>query len=210
MTGPGRSPSSPWVQSTQGGHRDGVTQSFRPSMSPNTSERPSPNYFGMAAPSSNSQTSNPGVSPQKNWGVSPHAHSLPSPKLQVYPMESVSTGLVNILKTEPEANRRRRESTFHENSSNGDHHGRPSWFKSSSSLPSGNGVGAGASPVSPHGIVPLYLIIESQFVVLLFVFHTIDPILTVPPRCASHCIPLGLIRTLCRSPWIITIEYHVI
>ncbi|KAJ5295167.1 hypothetical protein PENANT_c035G04770 [Penicillium antarcticum] len=151
MTGPGRSSSSPWVQTTQGGHRDGVTQSLRPSMSPSTSERPSPNYFGMAVPTSNTQTSNPGLSPQKSWGASPHAQSLPSPKLPVYPKESVSTGLVNMLKTEPEANRRRRESTFHDTPFNGDPHGRPSWSKSSTSHPSGNGIGAGASPVLPQG-----------------------------------------------------------
>ncbi|KAJ6062581.1 uncharacterized protein N7446_006701 [Penicillium canescens] len=189
MTGPGRSPSSPWVQSTQGGHRDGVTQSFRPSISPNTLERPSPNYFGMAAPSSNSQTSNPGVSPQKSWGVSPHTHSLPSPKLQVYQKESVSTGLMNILKTEPEANRRRRESAFHETPSNIDPHGRPSWSKSSSSHPIGNGVGAGASPVPSHSMVPLYLIIESQFRCSAVCLHTIDPILTVPPGIPPTAFP---------------------
>jgi protein-tyrosine phosphatase len=204
MTGPGRSSSSPWVQSTQGVPRDGVTQPFHPSMSPNTSERPSPNYFGMAVPTSNSQTSNPGLSPQKSWGASSHAQSLPSPKVQVYPKDSVSTGLVNMLKTEPEANRRRRESTFRETASNGDPHGKPSWLKSSSSHPSGNGLGVGASPVPLQGMI---LQLQSHCPVISRL--TIDTKLTIS-RCYSHYIPLGLIRTLCRSPRVIAIEYHAI
>ncbi|KAJ5788074.1 hypothetical protein N7457_003064, partial [Penicillium paradoxum] len=137
MTGPGRSPSSPWVQSAQGGHDGGVTQSFQPTMSPSNSgitssatftELSSPNYFGMAVP----QT--PGLSTQKNWGTLPHAQPLPSPKLPVFSQESVSTGLMNLLKTEPETNRIRRESALHESPS-------PqitSWSKSSPSHPLGN------------------------------------------------------------------------
>ncbi|KAJ5338763.1 hypothetical protein N7452_005491 [Penicillium brevicompactum] len=121
MTGP-RSPSSPWVQSPQI-HRDGA-QSFQPSKSPshagmmsNPLDRPSPNYFGMSShTTANHQTSN--TSPvQKNWGSSP-PQSFQSPMVHVHPQELVSAGLVNMLKTEPETNRIRRESTFNE-ASNG-------------------------------------------------------------------------------------------
>jgi protein-tyrosine phosphatase len=127
MTGPGRSPSSPWVQSAQGGHHDGVTQSFQSTMSPSTAgmmssanfaERSSPNYFGMAVQNpNNQQSSNPGLPMQKNWGTLPHTQPLSSPKLPVFSQESVSTGLKNLLKTEPETSRIRRESALHGSSS---------------------------------------------------------------------------------------------
>ncbi|OQE13924.1 hypothetical protein PENFLA_c042G00893 [Penicillium flavigenum] len=128
MTGPGRSPSSPWVQSAQGGHHDGgVTQSFQSTMSPSTTgmmssaaftERSSPNYFGMAVQGpNNQQTSNPGLSMQKNWGTLPHTQPLPSPKLPMFSQESVSAGLKNLLKTETETSRIRRESALHGSSS---------------------------------------------------------------------------------------------
>lgn len=124
MTGPGRSPSSPWVQSAQSGHHDGgVTQSFHSTMSPSTTgmmssaaftERSSPNYFGMAVQSpNNQQTSNPGLPMQKNWSTLPHTQPLPSPKLPTFSQESVSAGLKDLLKTETETSRIRRESAFH-------------------------------------------------------------------------------------------------
>lgn len=105
MTGP-RSPSSPWVQNP---HRDGA-QSFltiSPSGASNL-DRSSPNYFGMSTHNSN-QSANMGPV-QKNWGHSPQ--SAHSPKIHVHPQELVSAGLVSMLKTEPETNRLRRESTF--------------------------------------------------------------------------------------------------
>ncbi|CAG8220993.1 unnamed protein product [Penicillium salamii] len=105
MTGP-RSPSSPWVQNP---HRDGA-QSFltiSPSGASNL-DRSSPNYFGMSTHNSN-QSANMGPV-QKNWGHSPQ--STHSPKIHVHPQELVSAGLVSMLKTEPETNRLRRESTF--------------------------------------------------------------------------------------------------
>ena len=128
MTGPERSPSSPWVQSAQGGHHDGgVTQSFQSTMSPSTTgmmssaaftEKSSPNYFGMAVQSpNNQQISNPGLSMQKNWGTLPHTQPLPSPKLPMFSQESVSAGLKNLLKTETETSRIRRESALHGSSS---------------------------------------------------------------------------------------------
>lgn len=141
MTGPGRSPSSPWVQSAQGGHHDGgVTQSFQPTMSPSATgmmssagftDRSSPNYFGMAVQSPNQQTSNPGLSMQKNWGTLPLPQPVPSPKLPVFSQESVSAGLKNLLKTESETSRLRRESALHGSSSPQ----MTSWSKSSPSYP---------------------------------------------------------------------------
>lgn len=122
MTGPGRSPSSPWVQSPQA-QRDG-TQTFQLGLSPshtglmpNALDRSSANYFGMATHNpSNQQISHPGLSTQKNWGPSPHHQSTHSPKVHVHPQEFVSAGLVNMLKSEPETSRIRRESTFTESS----------------------------------------------------------------------------------------------
>lgn len=145
MTGPGRSPSSPWVQSAQGGHHDGgVAQSIQSTMSPPTTgmmsstaftEKSSPNYFGMAVQNpNNQQTSNPGLSMQNNWGTLPHTQPLPSPQLPVFSQESVSAGLKNLLKTEPETSRIRRESALHGSSSPQT----TSWSKSSSSHPLGN------------------------------------------------------------------------
>lgn len=144
MTGPGRSPSLPWAQSAQGGHDRGVAESFQPTMSPSNTdmvpsatltELSSPNYFGMAVQNSNNQqTSHQALPTQKNWGTLPHTQSLPSPKLPVFPNESVSTGLMNLLKSEPEISRARRESALHGSSS-------PqlaSWPKSSPSHPLGN------------------------------------------------------------------------
>ncbi|KAJ5373716.1 hypothetical protein N7517_005722 [Penicillium concentricum] len=144
MTGPGRSPSSPWVQSAQGGHHDGVTQSFQSAMSPSTTgmmssaafaERSSPNYFGMTVQNpNNQQTSNPGLSMQKNWGTLPNTQPLPSPKLPVFSQETVSAGLKNLLKTEPETSRIRRESALHGSSSPQT----TSWSTPSPSHPLGN------------------------------------------------------------------------
>lgn len=125
MTG-GRSPSSPWVQSAQGCSRDRPAP-FHPTLSPSNTgmqssgERPSPNYFGIAVDNSNPSTSSPGLHTHKNWGSLPRAHSaLPSPKLHLYPHESVSEGLVNLLRTESKADKGRRESAFQGRSSNGD------------------------------------------------------------------------------------------
>jgi protein-tyrosine phosphatase len=130
MTG-GRSPSSPWVQSPQASHRDGVTQSFQSTISPSQSQshtsimsnaaftdRSSPNYFGMVSHNPSQQTSNPGLSAQKNRGTSSQTQSVHSPKPHLHPQEMVSSGLMNMLKTEPETSRIRRESALNE-SSNG-------------------------------------------------------------------------------------------
>ncbi|KAJ5300570.1 uncharacterized protein N7443_005572 [Penicillium atrosanguineum] len=127
MTG-GRSPSSPWVQSAQGCSRD-RTAPFHPTLSPSNTglqssgERSSPNYFGIAVENSNPSTSSPGLHTQKNWGSLPRAHSaLPSPKLHLYSQESVSEGLVNLLRTESKVDKGRRESAFQGRPSNGDGH----------------------------------------------------------------------------------------
>lgn len=121
MTGPGRSPSSPWVQNAQGR----ANQPFHPSMSPSqasmhmSSERTSPNYFGIMLESSgNPPTSNPGSHTQKNWGS--FQSSLPSPTLQLFSQESVSEGLSTLLRTESEADKGRRESALQSLSTNGD------------------------------------------------------------------------------------------
>ncbi|KAJ6104211.1 hypothetical protein N7523_010531 [Penicillium sp. IBT 18751x] len=128
MTG-GRSPSSPWVQSAQGSSRD-RTAPFHPTLSPSNSgmqssgERPSPNYFGIAVDNSNPSTSSPGLHTQKNWGSLPRAHSaLPSPKLHLYSQESVSEGLVNLLRTESKVDKGRRESAFQGRASHGSSNG---------------------------------------------------------------------------------------
>lgn len=127
MTGPGRSPSSPWVQSAQGCPRDRTAQPFHPTLSPSNTgmqssgERPGHNYFGIAVDNSNLSPSSPGLHTQKNWGSLPRAQStLPSPKPQLYSQESVSEGLVNLLRTESKSDKGRRESALQSRSSNGD------------------------------------------------------------------------------------------
>ncbi|KAJ5929692.1 hypothetical protein N7454_006642 [Penicillium verhagenii] len=143
MTGPGRSPSSPWVQTVQpvqpvqGGSRDfSNSQSFHPTLSPSATGMRSnssiaemsgsPNYFGMTVErhSTNPPTSNPGPHAQKNWGAGPFPHpqaTLPSPtKLQLYSQESVSEGLVNLLRSESESDKGRRESALQGWPSNSD------------------------------------------------------------------------------------------
>ncbi|KAJ6084443.1 hypothetical protein N7486_011243 [Penicillium sp. IBT 16267x] len=136
MTGPGRSPPSPWVQPVQGGSRDiRSPQSFHPTLSPSATamrsngsitEVSSPNYFGMTVEhrSSNPPTSNTGPHVQKNWGPgsfpNPQA-SLPSPtKLQLFSQESVSEGLVNLLRSESETDKGRRETALQGYPSTGD------------------------------------------------------------------------------------------
>lgn len=204
MTGPGRSPSSPWVQSPQGGHYDAVTQSFQSTISPSHAgmmsnaaftDRSSPNYFGMATHNpSNQQTSNPGLSTQKNWGTSPHTQSVHSPKVRLHPQELVSAGLMNMLKTEPETSRIRRESAFNE-SSYGNQTSPGS--KPSPSHPlgrfslgqsSGQRLGAGKTSMSaPQGIG------------CLFGFCYCPPeMLTLSSRSRTCLISLGFARTLRR------------
>ncbi|KAJ5175487.1 uncharacterized protein N7482_001364 [Penicillium canariense] len=158
MTGPGRTPSSPWVQSVQGR----ANQSFHPTLSPTqvgihtSAERPSPNYFGIAVEnSSNSPTSNPGLNTQKNWGSFAQAQSsLPSPKLQLCSQESVSEGLVNLLRSESEFDKGRRESALRGLPSNGGSQINKTWSRPSHSqlkseeainreYSSGSGVGPG-------------------------------------------------------------------
>lgn len=131
MTGPGRSPSSPWAQGTQGCSHDGrAGASFHPMLSPSQaglpattslSERPSSNYFGLAVDnSSNLPISNPSPHVQKNWAPIPCTQaSLPSPKLQLYSQESVSEGLVNLLRSESDIDKGRRESVLQRQPSNG-------------------------------------------------------------------------------------------
>ncbi|KAJ5580117.1 uncharacterized protein N7459_006102 [Penicillium hispanicum] len=145
MTGPGQSPSSPWIQATQGYPHDGrPAQAFQPALSLSTSglqssssfsERPSPNYFGIAVEnSSNPPTSNPGPHTQRNWGSQPRAQSsLPSPKLQLYSQESVSEGLVNLLRSESETDKGRRESALQGHAPGGETHSKNSWPKTSHS-----------------------------------------------------------------------------
>ncbi|CAG8232291.1 unnamed protein product [Penicillium olsonii] len=103
-----RSPSSPWLQNSL---RDGALLSKSPSnaMVSSPIDRSSPNYFGMST--NPAQTSNLGPV-QKNWGTSPHqsAHS----QIHIHPQELMSAGLKNMLKTEPEMHRLRRESTINE------------------------------------------------------------------------------------------------
>ncbi|KAJ5180756.1 hypothetical protein N7492_003966 [Penicillium capsulatum] len=119
MTGPGRSPSSPWVQTAPGHLHDRRSpHAFHPAMSPSNTgihassslvERPSPNYFGIPVePPSNSPMSNSGPHTKMNWSRS--QATLPSPKLQSYSHESVSEGLINLLRTESESDKGRRES----------------------------------------------------------------------------------------------------
>jgi protein-tyrosine phosphatase len=132
MTGPGRSPSSPWVQSAQGR----ANQPFHPGLSPSqtsmhsSSERPSPNYFGiMVDHSSNPPTSNPGTHTQKNWAS--FQTSLPSPKLQFYGQEPVSEGLSTLLRSESEADKGWRESALQTFSTNGDSPANRTWSRTS-------------------------------------------------------------------------------
>lgn len=136
MTGPGRSPSSPWVQPVQGGSREiRSPQSFHAALSPSATgirsngsitETSSPNYFGMTVEhrSNNPPTSTPGPHAQKNWGAGPFPTpqaSLPSPsKLQLFSQESVSEGLVNLLRSESETDKGRRESALQGYPPNGD------------------------------------------------------------------------------------------
>lgn len=131
MTGPGRSPSSPWVQNAQGNPLDGRTaQPFRPTLSPSNvgmqmngsfPEQTNSNYFGITVENAHdSPCPNPGTHAQKNWGSMPRAQSsLPSPKLQLYSQESVSEGLANLLKTESDLDKGRRETAFQRRPSNG-------------------------------------------------------------------------------------------
>lgn len=127
MTGPGRSPSSPWLQNAQGNPLDGRTaQPFRPTLSPSNvgmqmnnsfPEQTNSNYFENVH---DSPSSNPGTHAQKNWGSMPHAQSsLPSQKLQLYSQESASEGLANLLKTESDLDKGRRETAFQRRPSNG-------------------------------------------------------------------------------------------
>ncbi|KAJ5605058.1 hypothetical protein N7510_010212 [Penicillium lagena] len=131
MTGPGHSPSSSWVQSAH--RREGsATQALQfpaghPGLSPSNPgivsagsyADQSPNYFGIKVENTGiPPTSSPGPHAQKGWGSLPHPQSsLPSPKLQLYPQNPVSENLVNLLKTESETDKRRRESVIQHRSS---------------------------------------------------------------------------------------------
>jgi hypothetical protein len=129
MTGPGHSPSSSWVQSAH--RRDGSATALQfstgqPGLSPSNPgilsagsyADQSPNYFGIAVENSSiPPSSSPGPHTQKGWGSLPLTQSsLPSPKLQLYPQNPVSESLVNLLKTESETDKRRRESVIHHRS----------------------------------------------------------------------------------------------
>lgn len=125
MTGPGHSPSSSWVQSAH--HRDGgATQALHfPGLSPSNPgilsagayADQSPNYFGITVENSSiPPTSSPGPHTQKGRGSFTQS-SLPSPKLQLYSQNPVSESLVNLLKTESETDKRRRESVIQHRSS---------------------------------------------------------------------------------------------
>ncbi|OQE22378.1 hypothetical protein PENSTE_c010G02900 [Penicillium steckii] len=145
MTGPGRSPSFPWPQgNTQGYAQDNrAATAIHPMMSPSHSAYPatasipdhsSPNYFGLAVDnSSNPPTSNTGPHVQKNWATASHSQtSLPSPKYQLYSQDTVSEGLVNLLRSESDHDKGRRESVTQRRPSNGQSSGSgPSDIKSS-------------------------------------------------------------------------------
>lgn len=95
-------------------------------------ERPSPNYFGITVDnSSNPPTSNPGPHTQKNWGSFPS--SIPSPKLQLFSQESVSEGLENLLRSESEADKGRRESAQLSFSTSADSRANRTWSRDSHS-----------------------------------------------------------------------------
>ncbi|KAJ5222568.1 uncharacterized protein N7469_008808 [Penicillium citrinum] len=132
MTGPGRSPSYPWTQgNTQGYSQDNrAPTALHPMMSPShhgypatasIPEHSSPNYFGLNVDnSSNPPTSNPGPHAQKNWAAGTSTQSsLPSPRLHLYTQESVSEGLINLLRTESDTDKGRRESVTQRRPSNG-------------------------------------------------------------------------------------------
>jgi hypothetical protein len=160
MTGPGRSPSSPWVQNAQGGHHDGgVTQSFQSTMSPPNmgmmsnaafTELSSPNYFGMAVQDSNNQqSSHLGTSAHKHWGTLSNTQRLPSAKPHECPQEPVPAGLMNLLQNEPETNR---GSSMHDPSSSR----MASWSQPSPAHPLANvslGQHGGLKPVGPKDLV---------------------------------------------------------
>lgn len=145
MTGPRRSPSSPLVQTEQGHNLDGkAIQAMRSGPSPSNVGMPassslfehsSPNYFGLAVENAHdSHNFNTGPHTQKNWGSLPRAQSsLPSPKLQLYSQESVSEGLANLLKTESDLDKGRRQTAFQSRSFNGE---APAIRQNSLSIPS--------------------------------------------------------------------------
>lgn len=149
MTGPGRSPSSPFVQSAHGHFFENrTTQTFGlPSSNAGSSllpEQTSPNYFGIAVQNSHdSPNSNLGQHAQKNRGSLSRAQSsLPSPKLQLYSQESVSEGLANLLKTESDLDKGRRETAFQRGMSNGGAHV-PKKHRDNSTLMQGSSGGHG-------------------------------------------------------------------
>lgn len=151
MTGPGRSPSSPWVQSAQGR----ANQPFHSGLSPSqtsmhtSSERPSPNYFGITVDhSSNPLTSNPGPHTQRNWAS--FQSSLPSPKLQLYGEEPVSEGLSTLLRSESEVDKGRRESAMQSFSTNGDLPANRTWSRTSQA-PTTGGLANHRMQGSPSG-----------------------------------------------------------
>lgn len=127
MTGSGRSPSSPMVQSAHGhSFDDRGTQTLHPGLPSSNAvfEQASPNYFGITVQNAHdSPNSNQGQHVQKNWSsLSRVQSSLPSPKLQLYSQESVSEGLANLLKTESGLDKGRRETAFQRGTSNGAAH----------------------------------------------------------------------------------------
>lgn len=125
MTGPGRSPTSPLVQSAPGRSCDGrTTHPFGLPSANAGNEQTTPNYFGITVQNAHdSPNPNLGQHAQKNWGSVSHAQeSLPSPKLQLYSQESVSEGLANLLKAESDSEKGRRESAFQRGTSNGKAH----------------------------------------------------------------------------------------
>ncbi|KAJ5895468.1 hypothetical protein N7495_007159 [Penicillium taxi] len=149
MTGPRRSPTSPWVQTAQGySHDVKTTQPYHPipsstaAMHHNMLSGSSPNYFGLSVDNtSNPPSSNPGPHAQKNWGAFSKAQStLPSPKLQLYPEASVSEGLASLLRTESQSDKSRHESALQ------DHRDRvTSWAQGASS---GRGLASQKTPMA--------------------------------------------------------------
>ncbi|KAJ5480976.1 hypothetical protein N7539_006870 [Penicillium diatomitis] len=153
MTGPGRTPPSPWVQnapsrSGQGFH--GSHSGLSPSQTSvqSGSERSSPNYFGITVDRPNNHPgSNSGSQGQKTWASFSSSHV--SPKLHLSSPESASAGLSTILKAEPEEGKGWRGSTLQNYTTSGDAPDTRTWSKDPPSLAlGGSSIGSmqGAAP----------------------------------------------------------------
>ncbi|EPS30843.1 hypothetical protein PDE_05795 [Penicillium oxalicum 114-2] len=141
MTGPGQTPPSPWVQNAPGRSSQGF-HSGHSGLSPSqtsvqsTSDRSSPNYFGITVERPNNYPgSNPGSQGQKSWASFSSSHV--SPKMQLSSPESASTGLSTLLRAEPEGEKSRRGSTLQTYTTNEDAQGNRTWSRGPPSLAGG-------------------------------------------------------------------------